>query len=119
VPKEEPESELKRLYAEQAKTRQDEVFGVLSPAERAAYNARTERINELVIALAAIAGVKKSRQQAKADQRGQWNKESETDTPQSEAHQTYRSRENDSANWSMNSTKKRGKAKGEFEKSSE
>jgi DNA-binding NarL/FixJ family response regulator len=35
VAKETPESELKRLRTEQNKTRQDEVFGGLSPAERA------------------------------------------------------------------------------------
>jgi hypothetical protein len=112
--KETPELEIKRLLTEQTKTRQDEVFGGLSPAERAAYNEKTKRINELEIELAALAAAKKSRRQAKADQSDQWNKESETDTPQSEARQSYRSREGDSANYSTDSTKK-GKGKSQSE----
>ena len=60
MPKEKPEFELKRLRAEQGKTRRDEVFGGLSPAERAAYNRTTKRIHELEIELAAIAGAKTS-----------------------------------------------------------
>ena len=60
MPKEKPGCELKRLRAEQGKTRQDEIFGGLSPAERAAYNRKTNRINDLEIELAAIAGAKTS-----------------------------------------------------------
>jgi hypothetical protein len=48
--KENPESELTRLRKEQNKTQQDEVFGGLSPAERAEYNGKAKRINELEIA---------------------------------------------------------------------
>jgi hypothetical protein len=47
VAKEQPESELERLREEQRKTRHDEVFGGLSPAEEADYNRNTERIREL------------------------------------------------------------------------
>ena len=45
--KEQPKSELKRLREEQRKTRHDEVFGGLSPAEEAGYNRNAERIREL------------------------------------------------------------------------
>jgi hypothetical protein len=117
VAEEKPEIELKRLRVEQGKARQDEVFGGLTPAERAAFNARTKRINELEIELAAIAFAK-SAQRANANQTAQWNKEAETDTPQGEAHQPYRSRESDSANSYQDSTTKRGNAKGESEKKS-
>jgi hypothetical protein len=41
------QSELSRLRKEQAKTLHDEVFGGLSPAERAAYNRKQDRIREL------------------------------------------------------------------------
>jgi hypothetical protein len=41
------ESELTRLRGEQSKTREDEVFGGLSLAERAAYNTKDHRIHEL------------------------------------------------------------------------
>jgi hypothetical protein len=81
--KEKPESELTRLRKEQNKTQQDEVFGGLSPAERAEYNGKAQRINELEIALTTSAGAKKSSQSAKA--------ESQIDIPQAEAHQSYRS----------------------------
>jgi hypothetical protein len=40
-----------------------------------------------------------------AGQRREWEKKSETDTPQSKAHQPYRSREKDSANAFTNSLK--------------
>jgi hypothetical protein len=44
----EPEQvELSRLRREQAKTRHDEVFGGLTPAERCAYDTKQERIFEL------------------------------------------------------------------------
>jgi hypothetical protein len=45
--KEQHESELKRLRTEQNKTRQDEVFGGLSSAERAKYDGKSERIHKL------------------------------------------------------------------------
>ena len=44
---EKPQFELIRLRKEQNKARQDEVFGGLSPAERAEYNGKAERIHEL------------------------------------------------------------------------
>jgi hypothetical protein len=40
-------SELIRLRKEQSKTRRDEVFGGLSPSERAAYESKEDRIHEL------------------------------------------------------------------------
>ena len=44
---EKPQSELTRLRKEQNKTRYDEVFGGLSPAELAEYNGKAERIHKL------------------------------------------------------------------------
>jgi hypothetical protein len=41
------ESELTRLLKEQCKTREDEVFLGQSPAERAAYESKADRIYEL------------------------------------------------------------------------
>jgi len=41
------QSELTRLRKQQAKARQDEVFGGLSRAERAEYDARANRIHEV------------------------------------------------------------------------
>ncbi|MGB8987232.1 MAG: hypothetical protein WCC37_11560 [Candidatus Sulfotelmatobacter sp.] len=101
--KEKPQSELKRLFDEQSKALEDEVFGGLSLAERARFETKSKRINALAIELAASA--------AKAAQRGQWNKESETDTPQAGSRQTYRSREKDSTDPSATSRRKRKKAK--------
>jgi hypothetical protein len=120
VAKEKPESELKRLRTEQEKTRRDEVFGGLSPAERAEYNRKAEQIHRLEGEIQTSAVAEKSSQSTKAEQRRQWNKESETEAPQAQARQPYRSREKDSADASRDSTKKRGKAKNESaEKGSE
>jgi hypothetical protein len=96
MPKEEPEFELKRLRTDQDKTRRDEVFGGLSPAERTEYYRKRKRINELESELTARAVTKESAQIKKAEQRRQWSEESETDNPQGEARQPYRSRERDS-----------------------
>jgi len=46
--KEKPEFELNRLRTELRKTRQDEIFGDLSPAELSEYNRKAERIHELL-----------------------------------------------------------------------
>lgn len=78
--KENPESEVKRLRKEQNEALDDEVFGGLSPSERAQYDRKIKRINELTIQLAASAGAKKSSQSVKPEQKRQWNKEPETDT---------------------------------------
>jgi hypothetical protein len=43
----------------------------------------------------------------KDEQQFQWNKESETDTPQAEAHQPYRSREKDSTSNTDSKTQQR------------
>ncbi|HWZ77539.1 MAG TPA: hypothetical protein VNX87_13440 [Candidatus Sulfotelmatobacter sp.] len=42
-----PQLELDRLRKQQAEARADEVFGGLSPPERAAYDLRRDRILEL------------------------------------------------------------------------
>jgi hypothetical protein len=109
--REKPESELKRLRAEQNKTRQDEVFGGLSPAERAEYEEKSERIHELEREVLASAVAEKSSRSAKAEQQLQWNKEPETDTPQAVAHQPYRSREKGSTESAHRFEKATGKAK--------
>lgn len=83
--KEQPKSELERLQKEQRKTRQDEVFGGLTKAEIARYDAKAKRISELEAELGASA--------AKREQERQWNKEPETDIPQLQARQPYRDRE--------------------------
>jgi Skp family chaperone for outer membrane proteins len=66
----------------------------LSKAERAEYEAGRKRIDALTKKVEATA----SSRAAQAEQRGEWKKMSETDTPQSEARQPYRSREKDSTN---------------------
>jgi hypothetical protein len=62
------ETELKRLRAEQYKTRQDEVFGGLSPAELAEYNRKSDQIDGLESEIQASAVAEKSSQSAKAEQ---------------------------------------------------
>jgi protein subunit release factor B len=93
-----PFSELIRLRKEQTKAREDEVFVGLSPAERSQYDQRTKRINELATELRMTAiSEKSSERSAEEEQKSRWNQRSETDTPQSEAHQPYRSREENSS----------------------
>ncbi len=89
-------AELLRLFKEQTKALEDEVFGGMSLSERNEYYGRTKRINELEIELAGVEVAKKTSQSAKADHKVQWSKQAETDTPQAEAHQPYRNRERDS-----------------------
>lgn len=101
------EHELKKLRAEQAKIRRNEVFGGLTPAERADYNHKSHRIHELETEIYANFVATTSSEAAKAEQRLSWNKQSETDTPRDEAHQPYRSREEGSAN----SSKQRARVK--------
>jgi hypothetical protein len=86
---EKSQAELRLLKKEQKKARQDEVFGGLSKAERAEFNRRAERIQDLEREIQAVAVTEEPRRQ--------WNKTSETDTPQSGPHQPHRSREKDSA----------------------
>ena len=110
---ENPQSELARLRKRQRQARQDEVFGGFSKSERAEYDRRAERINELDAQLQTLASADK----AAAEQRGEWNKKSETDTPQSEGRQPYRMREQGSTNASTDSlrtgrTQKKGKPEG-------
>jgi hypothetical protein len=99
------EAELKRLLKERHKARQDEVFGGFSPEGKA------DRIHALESEIQASAVAKKSSLSAKAEQKRQWNKESETDTPQAEAHQPYRSREKGSTDCSSDSRGQRAKPK--------
>ena len=96
MPKEKPEFELNRLRAELSRTRQEEVFGGLSPSELAEYNQKSERIHKLAGEIHSVAILEKSSGAEQIEQQRQWNKDPETDTPQAEAHQPYRSREKDS-----------------------
>lgn len=99
-------SELKRLRKEQEKTRRDEVFGGLSPVERAEYDVKSDRINKLEIEISASAAADKGAKAANARQQLEWNKPAETDIPQAEARQPYRSREKDSPNRSTSRAKR-------------
>jgi hypothetical protein len=90
---EEQHIELKRLVDLQRKARHDEIFGGFSKAERLEFDARATRIAEIEIEVEA----EQFRMKAAAEQRREWNKTAETDTPQKEAHQSYRSREKDSS----------------------
>jgi hypothetical protein len=119
MPKEKPEFELNRLRTELRKTRQDEVFGGLSPSELAEYNRKSVRIHELVCKIHMSAISEKSSGDAKAEQNRQWNKDPETDTPQGEAHQPYRSREMDSKDSSTDLERAEGANKAPEEKGGE
>jgi hypothetical protein len=101
VAEEKPKTELARLRDEQQQARQNEVYGGFSESERAEYDARGERIHELGTQLQTPTPA----DQAAAEQRGEWNKKSETDTAQSEGPQPYRNREADSTNVPTDSLK--------------
>ena len=94
-------AELARLRDQQFSARQNEVYGGLSKVEQADYDARAKRIYELTKQVEAIA----SSSRAQAEQRREWNKSSETDTPQIDARQSYRSRERDSTTAYVDSVK--------------
>ena len=64
---ESPKSELARLRKRQRQARQDEVYGGFSKSERAEYDSRAERINELDAQLQTLASADK----AAAEQRGE------------------------------------------------
>jgi hypothetical protein len=96
VEKETLESELARLKKEQRKTRENEVFVGLSIKERAVYNEKSARIDELKTEIQAIAFGEVKAPSSKSEQHRHWNKNTETDTHQSEAHQPYGSREKES-----------------------
>jgi hypothetical protein len=90
------QSELTRLRKQQAKARQDEVFGGFSRAERAEYDARANRIHDVETELELY--TKPAERGSSSDilavgHRREREKKSETDTPQSKAHPPYRSRE--------------------------
>jgi hypothetical protein len=83
------QSELTRLRKQQAKARQDEVFGGFSLAERVEYDARAHRIHDVETEIELY--TKPAEQGFSSDivatgQRLEWEKKSETDTPQSKAH---------------------------------
>jgi DNA replication initiation complex subunit (GINS family) len=96
------EEELARLLEQKRKVRHEEVFGGFTQSERAAYDTLSNRIRDLENE------VLEARQMASAaaSQRGDWNKRSETDTPQSNARQPYRGRERDSSKTFTDSQKK-------------
>jgi hypothetical protein len=108
VAEEKFQSELARLRIQQSKARGDEVFGGFSKTEKREYDARATRIHDLETQLhvAPDAFVRGA-----ANQRRQWNKTSETDTPQSAAHQSYRSREQDSSEAFAESLTKRKRSR--------
>lgn len=85
-------SELTQLRQAQRKAREDEVYGGLSKQERDEYDGRSGRIHELECELQLAADTENDA----AEQRRNWNRTSETDTPQSDERQPYRSREKDS-----------------------
>lgn len=91
MPTEQPEAELARLKKEQEKARKDEIFGGLSVSERQEYDARHRRIKALQASVIELSDVGDARQQFA------WAQTSETDTHQREAHQSYRSGEQDSS----------------------
>jgi hypothetical protein len=105
------EHELRTLRAEQATTRRNEVFGGLSPAERADYNQKSDRIHALESEIFANSVATASSGSAKAEQRRSWNKQSETDTARGGARQSYRSRESDSTGDSTDSSTGQAKVK--------
>jgi DNA replication initiation complex subunit (GINS family) len=96
------EEELARLVEQQRKARHEEVFGGFTQSERAAYDTLSNRIhdleNEVLVARQMYSDA--------ANQRDDWNKQSETDTPQSKARQPYRSREHNSSEAFTDSQKK-------------
>jgi len=67
------QSELTRLRKEQNKARQNEVFGGLSPAERAEYNGKAERIHKLESEIQASTVAEKRLQLVKSEEHNQWN----------------------------------------------
>jgi len=105
-----PERELTRLLEDQKKARRDEIFGGFTKLERAAFEARSSRINLLEHQISQSSKKASEANTKAANQRSQWNKQAETDTSQSDARQPYRSRERDSSKASTDS-KKKSKAK--------
>jgi hypothetical protein len=96
-----PQVEVTRLRKVQTLARQHEVYGGFSSSERIEYDDRAKRIKELDAQLEAIAVA----DNAASEQRREWNKSSETDTPQGEGRQPYRSREEDSTTGFVDSLK--------------
>jgi hypothetical protein len=93
--KETPQTEIMRLLREQIQSREEEVFGGLSRAERAEYNRKSARINHLEILLQAEA-IAQHLAAPDGDTRRnstEWRAKPEEDIPQNNARQPYRSRE--------------------------
>jgi hypothetical protein len=78
------QSELTRLLKEQSKARENEVFGSLSHAEHHEYDERAKRIHDVRIELQASRAGEQGRSSGMtaAEQRREWDKKSETDSPQ-------------------------------------
>ena len=114
-----PQTEIMRLLREQIQSREDEVFGGLSRAERAEYNQKNARINHLEILLQAEAIAQDPRGPDESDRRRnsiEWTAKPEEDIPQENARQPYRSRESRSSRkTSESSNANPGKARNESE----
>jgi hypothetical protein len=114
-----PQTEIMRLLREQIQSREDEVFGGLSRAERSEYNRKNARINHLEILLQAEAIAQKSLGPDESDRRRnsiEWTAKPEEDIPQENARQPYRSRESGSSRkTSKSSDNNPGKAENESE----
>jgi hypothetical protein len=105
-----PQTEVIRLIREQNRTREDEVFGGLSPVERAEYNKKSQRINDLEILLRCNSVLRKAPAFDVAhakQQTTQWTKAPEVDLPQEDARQPYDSREKDASQAATRSPKKK------------
>ena len=74
------QDELERLVGLQRAALRNETYGGFSPAERLEYDERRKRIVDLRTQIADKASVE-SNMTGAADQRREWNKSSETDTP--------------------------------------
>ena len=100
------EKELARLRKEQSKASRDEIFGGFTTGERAAYEARGRRIHALEAEIVESRNKESEVQTRAVKQRTEWNRQSEPDTPQSQARQPYRSRESNSSKAFSDSQKK-------------
>ena len=94
---ESPSTELERLRERRLVIRRNEVYGGLSKAERAEYEAVARRIDALIKAIALFDRAQAAETRVESP---------ETDTPQNGARQPYRSREKDSTTAFVDAVKK-------------
>src|SRR5580692_11663956 len=94
---ESPSTELERLRERRLVIRRNEVYGGLSKAERAEYEAVARRIDALIKAIALFDRAQAAETRVESP---------ETDTPQNGARQPYRSREKDSTTAFVGAVKK-------------